>query len=98
MTGNPADGIKDAMWYFLRSGGQRPNPEAMEDIARDIIQLMTQKNSGQKAYRKASDLNFDNFDMLVNMAAIEMVALVISDQWDSVKEALKRETVEGSKE
>ena len=47
MKSNPADAIKDTMWTFLISKGQRANIPALKEYVYDLIKMTTQKTAGQ---------------------------------------------------
>ena len=41
---NPANVIKDTMWYFLMDKGQKANIPALKESVYRLIQMTTQKN------------------------------------------------------
>ena len=48
MKENPADNIKDTMWQFLMTKGQKANIPALKEYVYDLIGMMTQKTAGQR--------------------------------------------------
>ncbi len=83
MKNNPADKIKDTMWAFLMTYGQKANIPALKEACYDLIQLMTQKTAGQRA-NKPQDISFDDLDMIKETIIIEAVALVLSGELDKL--------------
>ena len=63
MTKNPANTIKDTMWYFLMDKGQKANIPALKESVYRLIGMTTQKTAGQKGYAKKKDINWDSLDM-----------------------------------
>lgn len=83
--GNPANGIKDAMWHFLMNGGQKENiPELKESVYR-LIQMTTQKTAGQVQYAKATHISWETLDMEIMRIVIEATALVLSGRLDELE-------------
>ena len=44
--------IEDTMWTFLSMGGQKGNPEILNDYGQKLLRMVKQKNAGQKRYAK----------------------------------------------
>lgn len=83
MKENPADKIKDAMWGFLMTYGQKENIPALKEHCYDLIQMLTQKTAGQRK-NKPSDISWEELDMTIQSIAIEAVALVLSGRLDEL--------------
>ena len=83
MKENPADKIKDAMWGFLMTYGQKENIPALKEYCYDLIQMLTQKTAGQRK-NKPSDISWEELDMTIQSIAIEAVALVLSGRLDEL--------------
>lgn len=83
MKANPADKIKDTMWHFLMTHGQKENIPQLKSACYDLIQLMTQKTAGQRENKK-TDISFDDLDMIKETIIIEAVALVLSGKLDTL--------------
>lgn len=89
MMKNPANGIKDAMWHFLKDGQQKANiPELKEAVYR-LIQMTTQKTAGQPGYGKATHISWDTLDMELFRIVCEATALVLSGELDKLEESEK---------
>lgn len=84
MKNNPADIIKDTMWSFLATGGQKANIPQLKEYAYDIIQMLTQKTGGQAQYAKKNHIDIKHFDMTVTFLAMEAVCLVLSGELDKL--------------
>lgn len=84
MKHNPADRIKDTMWHFLMTHGQKENIPALKEYCYDLIQMMTQKTAGQPRQNNKKDLSWDELDMTINAIVIEAVALVLSGRLDEL--------------
>lgn len=86
MKENPADAIKDTMWHFLMTGGQKANIPALREYVYDLIGMTTQKTAGQAQYAKATDIPWSELDMTLWSIVCEAVALVLSGELDKLKE------------
>lgn len=87
MNKNPADKIKDEMWGFLATYGQKANIPALKESVYDLIQMMTQKTAGQRKNDPKSYINVrENLDMTINSIVIEATALVLSGELDKLEE------------
>ena len=73
-----------AMWAMLQDGGQHFDPDLLESLVRDWIQLATQKTAGQHKDKK-SDLSWDNLERLKMGILGEAVALVLSGKLEIIK-------------
>lgn len=80
MKNNPANVVKDTMWYFLIDGGQIANAKALKEAVYDLIGMTTQKNAGQRKAKK--DIDWDNLDMTMMTIVIEATALALSGELD----------------
>lgn len=80
MKNNPANVVKDTMWYFLIDGGQIANAKALKEAVYDLIGMTTQKNAGQRKAKK--DIDWDNLDMTMVTIVIEATALALSGELD----------------
>lgn len=77
---NPADKLKDTMWYFLMTGGQKADFDRLKDYVYQLIQITTQKTGGQENYKKAEHINFAELDMIMFSIVVEATALVLDDK------------------
>ena len=83
MKENSANAIKDTMWKFLMDKGQKSNIPVLKEYVYDLIQMTTQKTSGQ---RKVKDhISWDELDMTIMSIAIEATALVLSGDLDEIE-------------
>lgn len=85
MKNNPADAIKDTMWTFLMSKGQRANIPALKEYVYDLIKMTTQKTAGQRAEVR-HDISWDELEMTLFSVVIEATALVLSGDLDKLEE------------
>lgn len=85
MKNNPADAIKDTMWTFLMSKGQRANIPALKEYVYDLIKMTTQKTAGQRAEARR-DISWDELEMTLFSVVIEATALVLSGDLDKLEE------------
>lgn len=85
MKSNPADAIKDTMWTFLMSKGQKANVPALKEYVYDLIKMTTQKTAGQRAEAKR-DISWDELEMTLFSVVIEATALVLSGDLDKLEE------------
>ena len=81
---NPADGIKDTMWTFLMSKGQKANIPALKEYVYDLIGMTTQKTAGQRQAVKR-DISWDELEMAMFSIIIEATALVLSGELDKLE-------------
>lgn len=72
------------MWAMLQDEGQHFDPDLLEALVRDWIQLVTQKTAGQRKDKK-SDLSWDNLERLKTGILGEAVALVLSGKLKIIK-------------
>ena len=77
---NPADGLKDAMWQFLMTKGQKANVPALKEYVYKLIAMTTQKTAGQK-----KGINWSEIDMVLMSIVIEATALVQSGVLDEIE-------------
>lgn len=85
MKNNPADAIKDTMWTFLMSKGQKANIPALKEYVYDLIKMTTQKTAGQRAGVR-HDISWDELEMTLFSVVIEATALVLSGDLDKLEE------------
>jgi hypothetical protein len=81
---NPANVIKDTMWYFLMDKGQKANIPALKESVYRLIQMTTQKTAGQDGYKKKEYIDWNSLDMELMRIAIEATALVLSGELDKL--------------
>ena len=81
MQNNPADRLKDTMWQFLMTKGQKANVTALKEYVYKLIAMTTQKTSGQK-----KGINWSELDMVLFSVIVEATALVLSGELDKIKE------------
>ena len=72
------------MWAMLQDMGQCFEPDVLEDLVRQWIQMATQKTAGQRKEKK-SDLSWDNLERLKMGILGEAVALVLSGKLEIIK-------------
>lgn len=84
MKNNPADALKDTMWSFLMTGGQKANISALKEYVYDLIKVTTQKDSGQRG--KKDNIPFADVDMIMFSIVCEATALVLSGKLDEVED------------
>ena len=73
------------MWAMLQDMGRCFEPDVLEDLVRQWIQMATQKTAGQRK-DKARDLSWDNLERVKMGILGEAVALVLSGKLDKLKE------------
>lgn len=73
------------MWAMLQDMGQCFEPDVLEDLVRQWIQMATQKTAGQRK-DKARDLSWENLERVKMGILGEAVALVLSGKLDKLKE------------
>lgn len=78
---NPADSLKDAMWHFLMTKGQKANIPTLKEYVYKLIAMTTQKTAGQK-----KGISWNELDMLLMSIVIEATALVQSGVLDKIEE------------
>ena len=84
MKENPANTIKDTMWKFLMDRGQKANVPALKEYVYDLVQLTTQKTSGNRKTAK-KHIPWEELDMTLMSIVIEATALVLSGELDKPK-------------
>lgn len=72
------------MWAMLQDGGQRFEPDVLEDLVSQWIQMATQKTAGQRK-DKPKDLSWDNLERVKMGILGEAVALVLSGKLEIIK-------------
>lgn len=82
---NPANVIKDTMWYFLMDKGQKADIPALKESVYRLIQMTTQKTAGQDGYKKKEHIDWNSLDMELMRIAIEATALVLSGELDKLE-------------
>ena len=83
MKTNPANQIKDAMWAFLMDHGQQANIPALKEYVYDLIQMTTQKDTGQR--KTKNNIPWDHLDMTIMSIVVEATALVLSGELDNLE-------------
>ena len=83
MKTNPADTLKDTMWTFLMTHGQKENIPALKEYVYDLIKVTTQKDAGQRG--KTGNIPFDHVDMIMFSIVCEATALVLSGRLDELE-------------
>lgn len=85
MKSNPANDIKDMMWYFLMDGAQKANVTALKEYVYDLIQMVTQKTAGQRKDDETKGrIPWEELDMTMMAIVIEATALVLSGRLDEL--------------
>ena len=74
----------DAMWAFLRLGGQKANIQALRENCEAMRRMLGQKTAGQRA-EKPSDIPFEEIDGVKNGIVIEALALYLSGALDKLE-------------
>ena len=77
----------DAMWAFLRIGGQKANIQALRENCETMRQMMEQKTAGQRAERP-KDIPFEELDGVKNGILIEALALYLSGALDKLEKEM----------
>ena len=72
------------MWAMLQDGGQHFEPDVLEDLVGQWIQMATQKTTGQRK-DKPKDLSWDNLERVKMGILGEAVALVLSGKLEIIK-------------
>ena len=83
MKENPANTIKDTMWKFLMDKGQKSNIPALREYVYELIQMTTQKTSGQRNVK--DNISWDELDMTIMSIVIEATALVLSGDLEEIE-------------
>ena len=88
MTTNPANGVKDVMWHFLKDGGQQANIPALKEVVYTLIQLTTQKSSGEQRGSPKTHIPWSSLDIefLMFQIVCEATALVLSGRLDELED------------
>lgn len=81
---NPADALKDTMWYFLQTGSQKANVPALKEYVYDLIKATTQKDAGQRGH--ADRIDWNHLDMIMMNIVCEATALVLSGKLDDLED------------
>lgn len=74
----------EAMWAFLRLGGQKANIQALRENCETMRKMMEQKTAGQRAERP-HDIPFEELDVVKNGIVIEAMALYLSGALDKLE-------------
>lgn len=82
MNKNPANDLKDAMWFFLTDGGQKENIPALKEYVYDLIKMTTQKDAGQRG--NAKNIPWEHLEMTIFSIVCEATALVLSGRLDEL--------------
>lgn len=85
---NPANGIKDAMWYFLMNGSHKFTDEDIDELTDSVyrlIQMTTQKHAGQKPYAKKMSIDWNTMDMELMRIVCYATTLVLSGRLDELR-------------
>lgn len=77
---NSADGLKDMMWQFLMTKGQKANIPALKENVYTLIAMTTQKTAGQK-----KGIDWSELDMVLFSVIVEAAALVLSGELDKIE-------------
>ena len=72
------------MWAMLQDGGQSFEPNVLERLVRDWIQMTTQKTAGQRRDRP-KDISWENLERVKMGILGEAVALVLSGKLEIIK-------------
>lgn len=80
MQNNPANNLKDFMWHFLMTKGQKANIPALKEYVYKLIALTTQKTAGQK-----KGISWSELDMVLFSVIVEATALVLSGELDKIE-------------
>lgn len=81
------DALSD-MFSFLRMGSfqlSEVDISGLEENCRMLVQMMTQKTSGQRRY-KPNDVDFNILDAVTNNIVIGALTLYLSGSLDKLKE------------
>lgn len=72
------------MWAMLQDGGQQFDPDVLESLVKDWIQMAMQKTAGQRKNRP-KDISWENMDRVKMGILGEAVALVLSGKLEIIK-------------
>lgn len=67
------------------------SPEQLEKAVNLLVDMMKQKNAGQKKYAGRDDIPFDLANAVVMSVVCEAVALVLDNRYDKITELFKDE-------
>ncbi len=79
---NPANSLINTMWDFLKDGGQKGNPESLQNYVYQLIKIMTQKTAGQRKEKK-KDIDFRDLDLIIQSIVIEAICLVLDKNYQN---------------
>ena len=79
---NPANSLINTMWDFLKDGGQKGNPESLQNYVYQLIKIMTQKTAGQRKEKK-KDIDFRDLDLIIQSIIIEAICLVLDKNYQN---------------
>lgn len=88
MKKNPADEIKDSMWSFLMTYGQKSDVQTLKEYVYDLIKMTTQKTAGQRKTVR-NDISWDDLEMTLMCIVIEATCLVLSGDLDELEKKKK---------
>ena len=74
----------EAMWAFLRIGGQKANIKALRENCEAMRRMLEQKTAGHRA-EKPRDIPFEEIDGVKNGIVIEALALYLSGALDKLE-------------
>ncbi len=80
---NPANSLINTMWDFLKDGGQKGNPESLQNYVYQLIKIMTQKTAGQRKEKK-KDIDFRDLDLIIQAIVIEAICLVLDKNYQNM--------------
>lgn len=75
------------MFAFLKMGAAKSNIPALKENCELLITALTQKTGGQEQYRKATDVDFDHIDAIVNSIVVEALCLYLSGDLKRLEDA-----------
>ena len=81
MQQNPANNLKDAMWHFLMTKGQKANIPALKEYVYKLIAMTKQKTAGQK-----KGIPWEELDTTIMSVVIEATVLVLSGKLEELEE------------
>lgn len=90
MKENPANIIKDTMWYFLMDGAQKGNVQSLKEYVYDLIKMTTQKDAGKR--KSKGNIPWEELDMTLMSIVIEATALVLSGRLDDIEQECHKES------
>lgn len=80
---NLANSLINTMWDFLKDGGQKGNPESLQNYVYQLIKIMTQKTAGQRKEKK-KDIDFRDLDLIIQAIVIEAICLVLDKNYQNM--------------